>query len=224
MYGTVYLITNNVNGKIYVGQTTVEVSQRWRSHKKAVGHVDTRLYRAINKYGDSNFTVTDIANAGDRKSLDAAENYFITMYESCDRARGYNLREGGFHGRFSEEARQKMSAWQKGRKLTPEHRENISKGNAGANNAFYGKKHTPESLDKMRGRKRSEETKQKLSFARRGKGAAKYRHDVSTDLLVWLYMSGIGSHTIAKLVKMDSAAVWARLKKEGVIRGRQLVE
>jgi len=32
-FGVVYLITNTVNGKVYVGQTTVGVSKRWKGHK-----------------------------------------------------------------------------------------------------------------------------------------------------------------------------------------------
>jgi predicted GIY-YIG superfamily endonuclease len=32
VYGSIYLITNSVNGKVYVGQTTKTLQQRWAGH------------------------------------------------------------------------------------------------------------------------------------------------------------------------------------------------
>lgn len=55
----------------------------------------------------------------------------------------------------------------KGRKLTQEHKDKISKATSGENNPFYGKTHTSQVTEKLRensiGRKWKEETKQKLS-------------------------------------------------------------
>jgi group I intron endonuclease len=55
--GYVYLITNKINGKQYVGQTLQEdIKTRWKSHrsikKRTVGRI---LYNAYKKYGFDNF-------------------------------------------------------------------------------------------------------------------------------------------------------------------------
>jgi hypothetical protein len=42
-----------------------------------------------------------------------------------------------------------MSVWQKGRKLTDEHKEKLSKAFSGENNPMYGKHLTPEQIEKM---------------------------------------------------------------------------
>lgn len=52
--GWIYRITNTVNGKIYIGKTTVGVSQRWEMHLKCCFgkyRGKSKLYPAILKYG-----------------------------------------------------------------------------------------------------------------------------------------------------------------------------
>ena len=58
--GYIYKITNNINGKIYIGQTRVTEPQRWQQH---VWHAYNDSYndslllcQAIKKYGKENFT------------------------------------------------------------------------------------------------------------------------------------------------------------------------
>lgn len=59
-----------------------------------------------------------------------------------------------------------------GKKATDELRKYFSVTRMGTNNSFYGKKHKPETIEKMRakklGKKLSAETKQKLSETRKG--------------------------------------------------------
>ena len=48
----IYLITNDVNNKVYVGQTTKSLEERIQGHRSAmVSGVDTHIYRAMRKYG-----------------------------------------------------------------------------------------------------------------------------------------------------------------------------
>lgn len=59
-FGEVYLLTNTVNGKQYVGQTTRGAKYRWRDHQhdaKRRGNKSV-LGRAIRKYGATSFTIT----------------------------------------------------------------------------------------------------------------------------------------------------------------------
>ena len=89
---------------------------------------------------------------------------------------GQKGRVGGMLGKkLTKEQRRKQSEALKGKPKTAEHREKISatrkarshiinpKKNLG--DGFLGKKHSKETLEKMRGQKRSEETKEKMRKA-----------------------------------------------------------
>ena len=56
MYGVIYKITNQINGKSYVGKTTTALNQRMASHRCA----DTVIGKAIRKYGWENFSAADL--------------------------------------------------------------------------------------------------------------------------------------------------------------------
>ena len=58
MKGIIYKITNNDNGKIYIGQTTNSFEERMRQHKDQANNLNNTnpLYCAIRKYGWDNFT------------------------------------------------------------------------------------------------------------------------------------------------------------------------
>ncbi|MBQ6005770.1 MAG: GIY-YIG nuclease family protein [Selenomonadaceae bacterium] len=53
--GVIYLITNTLNGKMYVGQTRQKLSSRIYGHKSNKGK--SAIDVAIRKYGWENFTV-----------------------------------------------------------------------------------------------------------------------------------------------------------------------
>lgn len=57
-YGKIYLITNLINDKKYVGQTLYNLSHRFTQHKAACNAgIDYPLYRAFKKYGIKNFSI-----------------------------------------------------------------------------------------------------------------------------------------------------------------------
>jgi group I intron endonuclease len=93
----VYKITNLVNGKIYIGQTTVDLYKRWRDHiSRASNNIQTYLYNAIRKYGKKSFRIEQISNGiENRDALDFAETFLIALYESNKSAYGYNMTSGG---------------------------------------------------------------------------------------------------------------------------------
>lgn len=119
----IYKLTNNVNNKIYIGQT-VNYNERMRHHKESAFRVNSKeysrpLYRAIRKYGWDNFTIDIIDNATTLEELNEKEIYWIKKYDSCiDNGKGYNLDKGGKNGLKSELTKQKMSKSQSG-KLNP---------------------------------------------------------------------------------------------------------
>jgi group I intron endonuclease len=173
----VYLVTNKINGKKYVGQTSQSLITRWKRHQYPFPHRrHSYLYNAICKYGIENFSVEALAVVHTKEDMDFYESFLIKEFGLRNPEKGYNLTNGGggmLGFKLSEETREKMSQYIK----TEEHRKKISKAKMG-NQARLGMKHSEETKKKMseaaKGRKFSEEHKRNLSLAqqqRRAKGS-----------------------------------------------------
>jgi group I intron endonuclease len=112
LYGSVYRITCDANGKCYIGLTRGYVSDRWYQHKKAAAMgASSALYSAIRKHGVERFRIEHIASAVDPASLAELERALIAQHET--RARGYNLSDGGeraFFRLMSDEGRDRIRA------------------------------------------------------------------------------------------------------------------
>ena len=64
MAGVVYEIVNNINGKKYIGLTRVGIDRRWKEHvRSSKRRPKTILQFAIAKYGESSFTIREVASA-----------------------------------------------------------------------------------------------------------------------------------------------------------------
>ena len=87
----IYLITNKINGKCYVGQS-VDITRRWRQHKEVAYREQAPLYKAIQKYGIENFDFCVLEECS-KEELDSKEIQYIERYNSyfC----GYNQTRGG---------------------------------------------------------------------------------------------------------------------------------
>jgi len=95
----IYKITNTVNGKVYIGQTTRPLQERFKRHlieAKNNTLPDNYFHRAIRKYGADNFVVEQIDSANTQQELNEKEKYWIKYYDSIDN--GYNTAEGGEGG------------------------------------------------------------------------------------------------------------------------------
>lgn len=92
--GKIYKITNDLNDKVYVGQTIQSLSKRFNAHCSNSNDKSSNMYikRAILKYGRKHFTITLIEECED-SLLDEREIYWISYFDSYKS--GYNLTEGG---------------------------------------------------------------------------------------------------------------------------------
>lgn len=104
---TIYLITNLINGKKYVGQTIQSVKRRWDFHVCNAGGC-VALKSAIKKYGKENFKIESIYEASSLEELSKKESEYIVSYNTLA-PNGYNLTTGGERPVFSEETRKRMS-------------------------------------------------------------------------------------------------------------------
>lgn len=90
-YGFIYITTNMINGKRYIGQKKFDGGSRWKSYLGS-GHY---LMKAIKKYGKNNFirNIVDIAYSFDE--LNEKEKAWIDNYNAVDSEDFYNRIEGG---------------------------------------------------------------------------------------------------------------------------------
>lgn len=141
MYGYIYLTINKVNHKTYVGQKMLK-NKNW--NKDNYLGSGKHLKCAIKKYGKENFEKFLIQFCNTKEELDKQEIFWIAEYRKRGLAQ-YNIANGGegggsFKGRHhSGETKRKISEVQKGKPK-------------------YG----------LRGKKLSEEHKQKLSESHKG--------------------------------------------------------
>lgn len=91
-FGYIYLVTNKVNGHVYVGKH--EWHKPWIDESyKGSGE---SLSRAYNKYGTNNFEVTILEwTDKDNDELNRLEKYWIDMFGAFKFLFHYNLTKGG---------------------------------------------------------------------------------------------------------------------------------
>ena len=188
--GSIYKITNTVNGKAYIGQTIHDaVKGRIDKHLNGKPNGSRLVRRAVKKYGKDAFAYEILHDGIIPEFLDTLEIEAINQFNTIA-PHGYNLETGGSNGspsevtrrkiseslsgrKTSEETRRKLAEAQKGKTLSPETRRKLIEANK-------GRKHTPETRLKMSenqkgknnvfyGKKHSSETRRKWSKARKGK-------------------------------------------------------
>lgn len=173
----IYEAVNKINHKKYVGKTIKSLTERKIQHKSRSKKYNTYFYKAIRKYGFQNFHWNILCETT-IELLNNEEIKFIKLFKTYDPKFGYNLTKGGdgSHGwthtpearkkignaskklkgiKRSFETKQKISLSQKGKKLSEEHKRNISKG-------LYGNQN-------MKGKSHSNSTKKKMSNSHKNK-------------------------------------------------------
>lgn len=103
--GFIYKIWNDVNNKIYIGQTKTTLKERWHGHMSSAlneHRYKSHLYNAMRKYGRDKFHIEEIdkmeCSTYEELSLelDMLEILRIKEYDSYDyTGKGYNYEFGG---------------------------------------------------------------------------------------------------------------------------------
>ena len=153
----IYKATNKTNGKSYIGQSTFDLEKRKGEHLKGSQRQKPKyfLHRAIKKYGMNDFDWEVLAECETKEELDRTELWFIRKHKTIT-PHGYNMimmsRGGDLFNSHpnKEDIRKRISEGTK--KGIARSKKSWSK--FGKANGMYGRKHSPESIKKMKRNRR----------------------------------------------------------------------
>lgn len=196
----IYKTTNKINGKIYIGKLV-------RDSKTYLGS-GKLLKMAIKKYGVSSFEREIIEYCDTKELLSEREKYWISYYDSKNKKIGYNITDGGDGG--------STNSYFLGKKLSDEHRLNISKNHhnvSGENNPMFGKTHSDVSKEKIslkrKGIKHSEETIKLFKITRLGGNNNNSKLTESDVIQIRAEsISGTPHNDLAKKFNVKKACIW----------------
>lgn len=148
----VYMHTNKVNGKVYIGITSKDPHKRWGANGNQYRERHQQVfYRAIQKYGWDNFKHEIIDENLTKEEAETIEINLIAQYKSnCRKYKnpefGYNQTDGGEGSTgyvYTDEQRKRKSEWAKERCNTDEWKKRISE-------LMTGHKLSKEHIEKLR--------------------------------------------------------------------------
>ena len=256
----IYKIVNDINNKVYIGQT-IDIEKRWYKHRYlASSGFDRHLYNAMRKYGIDNFHIEVIEECPEEE-LDEREKHWIQQYNSTDRNYGYNKSFGGEGGDtwslndHKDKTSAILSSKLKGKVHSKESYEAAAEKRRGTHMSVEQKQKISESLKEgyrtgriktvppphydRTGSHHTDESKHKMSIARRGKtydeiygdeadmmrGAARQRFigannpkykNIPIDEVIDCLRNGYMLKDIASIYGVRYQTLWYKLKKIGL--------
>lgn len=102
----IYIIKNNINNKVYIGQS-VNIVARWYAHKQSAKNIKaqdhyTEIHQAMYKHGIDSFYY-EILEECSIERLNKREIYYISLYDSYKN--GYNMTFGGEGNKYETNGR-----------------------------------------------------------------------------------------------------------------------
>lgn len=161
--GYIYCIQNKVNGKKYVGRTIDSITSRWGQHIKNLNsnkHYNKYLQNDYNDVGISNFSF-NVLNEFNFENINVLnqvlndlEIIYINMWGLLDKNKGYNIADGGLNGNpYAGKSQDEMNELQEKR------------------------------LKKIKGRKHTEESKNKMSKSHKIRNKGKKIICIETNII-----------------------------------------
>lgn len=217
----IYVCTNIVNGKEYVGLTIQTLQERKTEHLFQTKYgCKSYFHRAIRKYGESNFVWAILEDNIDSFELLKDREKFWIKTKNTFAPKGYNLTLGGqgsLGRKMSEEAKAKIGNSSRGRIDSAETR--MKKG------AYMrGRKHSAEIIEKIRksnlGRKRTEETRKRISVSHMGLPNPRKGCHLSDETKLKLRNANLGKKYSEEVRRKVSEAGKGRRQSEETKRKR----
>lgn len=134
----IYIITNKITNKSYIGQTQKTMNRRWIQHTSDSKKIRSKFYNSIRKYGIECWNLEILEEVQDINLLNEREIYWIAYYNTFNN--GYNSNTGGKQKTVvSDEVKKKISKSNTGKIRSEEYKQNMSKIKSGKNHSNYGK-------------------------------------------------------------------------------------
>lgn len=188
----VYQIRNVIDGKIYVGSTSRSFEKRWYGWKADLrrNKGNSHLLAAWDKYGADNFRFEILEVVASKEDVLARESFWMLKLGTRDPSVGYNFAHPETRA-ISNHGKEVLSERSKALWADPNHRAKVSE-------ALKKRFSTPEAKAELSARSKanwadpdfrkaaeerfaSEEFKQKLSKAQKGKHANSEEHRAATS-------------------------------------------
>lgn len=122
----IYAISCLANGKWYIGQHSGKDLDKYLRRKFMYARKgysgSPALFRALLKYGESQFVIRQIESCDSKAQMDLAERFYIKLFGTQNREIGYNLTEGGdgtLGAVMPDSAKSKISLYRTGKKASP---------------------------------------------------------------------------------------------------------
>jgi group I intron endonuclease len=245
MICTIYLLTNIINNKIYIGQTWLPLKIRMGTNGKNYKNCNY-LYSSIKKYGIENFKYKTLAFCDTQNKADIAESLLINFYKSRDNKIGYNIKDGGSCGKHSIETKIKISksiknkvwsikalinksnsgkAWL-GKKRGKQSQDRINKTianmktwHANNNHPMLNKKHSKEALVKISNASKKAWENGKYSKESIKRGSEARRMDIEREInIIKSYNDGIIISNIEKMYLTSRSSIYRILKRNNILK------
>jgi len=152
----IYKFTHIDTGRSYIGQTIQNPNQRRLEHIADSRYTsrEYHFHNALRKYGIDSFIFEVIDQASSIEELNLLEEKYVEQFDSIND--GFNIRQAGGNKLHSEESKQRMREAQKAA-----HAKRRAEGREGG--------WTRKDGGPMKGKQCSEEHKQKVGIANKGK-------------------------------------------------------
>lgn len=205
----IYLVTNLVNRKVYVGQSN-NFNNRKKRHKQRAenGQGDSdSFYNAIRKYGWDNFFWRILGYCNTREEAGEAEIECILFFQSHKKKYGYNI-----------QTTTKRNYSSPG--IKKETKKRFSKERTGEGNPFFGKTHTEQwkketserTKKRMTGKKLSENWKTNIGISISGEKNGNWKN-IDIDKLIQDYLCVNNFKEVAKINYIGVGVVYKRLHR-----------
>lgn len=214
----VYAVKNTANGKVYVGSTGMQPSQRFHRHKTALRsgrHKNKEMQKDWNTYGESAFEFELLCETTPESRYDDEQCWI-------DRMGSYNVCKADPHASLPDTVRKKLSNIHKGRIFSQETCRKLSESHKGR---AFSEEHKRKLSQSLKGRKlgpHTEEHRRKIGEAQLGEknhmyGKRGVRAKLTDEQIKEIRESSLGCLRLSKIYNVGVSTI-KRIRRRELYR------